>query len=81
MNPAYFSSSFKKYTGSSFIHYTMELRVRRAKELLKEGKKVSEIAQLLGFHDTRYFTRTFKKYAGVTPSEYKTIATAFYEEQ
>ncbi|MCI9149043.1 MAG: response regulator [Lachnospiraceae bacterium] len=81
MNPAYFSSSFKKYTGSSFIHYTMDLRVRRAKELLKEGKKVSEIARLLGFHDTRYFTRTFKKYAGVTPSEYKTIATAFYEEQ
>lgn len=81
MNPAYFSSCFKKYTGSSFIHYTMELRVRRAKELLKEGKKVSEIAGLLGFNDTRYFTRTFKKYAGVTPSEYKTIATAFYEEQ
>lgn len=81
MNPAYFSSSFKKYTGSSFIHYMMELRIRRAKELLKEGRKISEISNLLGFHDTRYFTRTFKKYVGVTPSEYKNITGMLYEDQ
>lgn len=81
MNPAYFSSCFKKYTGSSFIQYTMDLRIRRAKELLKEGMKVNEIAGQLGFNDTRYFTRTFKKYAGVTPSEYKNIANALYEDQ
>lgn len=80
MNPTYFSSSFKKYMGVGFIHYMMELRIHRAKKLLKEeNKKICEIARILGFGDTRYFAKIFKRYAGVTPSEYRNIAGMLYE--
>lgn len=79
LNPAYFSSFFKKYTGSSLINYITELRIKKAKELLKEDKKISEISEMLGFNDTRYFAKIFKKYVGVTPSDYKNIAEKLYD--
>lgn len=73
-NPSYFSSYFKKYTGMSLINYLMELRLKRAKELLKNPEiRIREITNELGFHDTRYFARIFKKITGVTPSEYRSI--------
>ncbi len=80
MNPTYFSTCFKKYMGVGFIHYMMELRMHRARKLLKEeDKKICEIARMLGFGDTRYFAKIFKRYAGVTPSEYRNIAGMLYE--
>jgi len=80
LNPAYFSSYFKKYTGSSFINYMTELRIKKAKSLLKEdNKKISEISELTGFNDMRYFAKIFKKYVGVTPSEYRSIAKTLYD--
>ena len=74
LNAAYFSSCFKKMTGQSFVNYITELRIRRAKELLRdEHKKIGQISEMLGFNDTRYFAKIFKKYVGVTPSEYRGI--------
>lgn len=74
LNAAYFSSYFKKMTGQSFVNYITELRVRRAKELLRdEHIKIGRISEMLGFNDTRYFAKIFKKYVGVTPSEYRGI--------
>ena len=80
LNSSYFSSYFKKHTGTSFINYITELRIKKAKEMLKdESKKIGDIAEMLGFNDTRYFSKIFKKYVGVTPSEYRNITGKLYD--
>lgn len=81
MNGAYFSSSFRKYMGSSFINYLTEIRIKKAKELLADkDKKIREISSMTGFNDMRYFAKIFKKYVGVTPSEYRSISEKLYEK-
>lgn len=72
ITPNYFSSIFKKVTGDSFITYVNLRKIEKAKEILKAVDiPVSEVAEKCGFSDVKYFNRVFKKYTGVTPSEYK----------
>lgn len=72
MNPAYFSVLFKKSVGKSFTEYINGLRMEKARQLLEvERLKISEISDLTGFTDSNYFIRIFKKYFGLTPSEYR----------
>lgn len=72
ITPNYFSSIFKKVTGDSFITYVNLRKIEKAKEILKAvDMPVSEVAEKCGFSDVKYFNRVFKKYTGVTPSEYK----------
>ena len=74
LNASYFSTTFKKYTGSNFVAYLMSLRIEHAKRLLRDPNyKILQIAQESGFHDTRYFAKIFKKNVGITPSEYRNI--------
>lgn len=71
----YISRLFKRETGKNFVDYITELRIEKAKELLKEGRyKTYEIAEMVGIPDSHYFSRLFKKYAGLTPTEYKDSA-------
>ena len=58
----------KKYTGHGAMKYYNELKMRRATELLKDGKSVKEVALSLGFSDQNYFSLRYKKWAGVPPS-------------
>ena len=58
----------KKYTGRGAMNYFSELKMRRATELLKDGKSVKEVALTLGFSDQNYFSLRYKKWAGVPPS-------------
>ncbi len=68
----YLSRMFKKELGKNFIDFLNEIRVEKSKELLKDGKyKTYEIAQLVGFSDSQYFSKTFKKYSNMTPTEYR----------
>ncbi|HEY5583052.1 MAG TPA: response regulator [Ruminiclostridium sp.] len=68
----YISRMFKKELGKSFIDYINEVRIEKAKELLKDVKyKTYEVAELVGISDPHYFSKIFKKYTGMTPSEYK----------
>ncbi|MEF3304857.1 helix-turn-helix domain-containing protein [Paenibacillus sp. GYB003] len=69
---SHLSRLFKEYTGDNFIDYLTELRVGKAKELLAESNwKIRDIAERVGYtHDTS-FTRIFKKFTGLTPSEYR----------
>lgn len=68
----YFSKLFKEETGSNFIEYLTNLRINRAKELLKnEEYSMKAICTEIGYSDPNYFSRIFKKITGVTPTEYR----------
>lgn len=67
----YLSHIWKKELETSFISYINELRIDKAKELINTTTyKVYEIAEMVGYNDRKYFTKIFKQYMGVTPSEY-----------
>ena len=54
------------------IKYLNELRIRNACQMLKNSNKnITEIAYDVGYSDSNYFSRVFKKVKGVSPSEYK----------
>lgn len=73
LSPNYFSKIFKKYTGRGFIDYLTDLRLKKAEELLKEGKyKIYEISSLVGYENPTYFSRIFKKKYGYSPFQVKT---------
>lgn len=68
----YISRMFKKDLGKSFVDYLNDIRIEKAKELLKDVKyKTYEVADLVGISDPHYFSKLFKKYSGMTPSEYR----------
>jgi two-component system response regulator YesN len=72
LSASYFSRLFSKETGESFTDYVINLRVHRAKELLKTTKyKVYEVSEMVGYDNPHYFSRIFKKVAGVSPMDYK----------
>ena len=62
---------FKEQTGNTIINYTNEIRCNNAKRLILEGIPVHEAARLSGFNNMSFFTKTFKKHTGKTPSAYK----------
>ena len=71
-NATYFSTLFKKETGQNFMDYLTELRISKAKELLcGEELSVQDVAEQVGYRDLKYFSRLFKKNAGISPSDYK----------
>lgn len=68
----YLSRLFAKETGKTFVDYLNEIRIEKAKALLKENNyKYYEIADMVGIKDAHYFSKIFKKYTGLTPSDYK----------
>lgn len=71
-NPSYFSKLFSEEIGQPFTKYLAELRVKKAKELLKKPQmRISEVAKEVGFDDYQYFIRTFKQYTNLSPSAYR----------
>lgn len=71
MTPEYISNVFSKEVGITFSNYLTQVRIEKAKELLKEGKhKIYEIACMVGYNDSQYFCRVFKKITGLSTSEY-----------
>ncbi|MFC0523336.1 response regulator [Pontibacillus salicampi] len=72
LSPYYFSKLFKDRFEQSFIDYVTELRVAKAKELLRAtDKPLKEICSLVGYKDPNYFSRVFKKKTGQTPSDFR----------
>lgn len=72
MNKTYISQVFKEKTGVSFIEYLTMVKMERAKLIIIEGNlKTYEIAEKLRFKDTEYFSKIFKKYTGMTPTDYR----------
>lgn len=72
ISPYYFSKIFKDGTGENFIEYLTNVRIEKAKELLSTSDySMKEICVRVGYSDPNYFSRSFKKNVGVTPTEYK----------
>ncbi|WP_245948094.1 response regulator transcription factor [Paenibacillus sambharensis] len=70
LNPSYFCKLFKQKTGRTFTDYMTEMKVAEAVRLLeKTSLRVSEISSRLGYTDTAYFSHTFKRITGLTPSD------------
>lgn len=76
MNRKYISEVFRQKTGELLIDYITRVKMTRAARLLSQGgKKTYEIALQLGYRDTEYFSRLFKKHMGVSPSYYRNMTT------
>ncbi|GHU62085.1 DNA-binding response regulator [Clostridia bacterium] len=72
LNPVYFSVLFKRQCGINFVDHVSLCRINVAKGLLEDIKySLSEISRLTGFANVKYFSKIFKKYTGLTPSEYR----------
>ncbi len=64
----YLTREFKKITGQSAFEYINILRCKEAKRMISEGQTVSSAARSCGFENLSYFSRTYKKYIGLSPS-------------
>ncbi len=72
LSEGYLSRLFKKETGYTFNNYLTLYRIHTAMRLLQDcHKKVYEVSEEVGFADTTYFSTLFKKFVGLTPSEYQ----------
>lgn len=72
VSASYLSHLFSQATGKTFIEYLTNTRINKAKELLKStNNKTYEIAQQVGYNDSHYFCRTFKKVTGLTTKQFK----------
>ncbi len=72
VSSGYFSSLFKKETGYTLTEYVNRKRTDYAKHLLKTTSlQIQSVAQLCGILDFHYFCRIFKKYTGITPTQFR----------
>ncbi len=72
VNPSYLSRVFKQETGENFVSYLTRIRIEKARQMLRNRNvKVYEVASRVGYPNTAYFTKIFKKTTGVTPEEYR----------
>lgn len=67
-----FFKKLKTLTGMAPIEFIREMRVKRAAQLIETGNySMTQIAYMVGINDPRYFSKCFKQYYGMTPTEYK----------
>lgn len=71
MNPFYLSHQFRRQMGVPVYHYVLVKRIALSKLLLSRGLPATTACEQAGFGDYNNFSRTFKKYVGVSPGEYK----------
>ncbi|HBE02620.1 MAG: hypothetical protein A2096_13640 [Spirochaetes bacterium GWF1_41_5] len=68
----YFSRLFKKIIGKNYIDYSTEVRLERARQLLKNTDlNIVRIAMEVGYDNHSYFTKRFKQYFGCVPKRFK----------
>ncbi|KGP74474.1 response regulator [Pontibacillus yanchengensis] len=71
-NPSYLSRIFKEQTGSTVSDCIAELRINKAKELLKHNQlRTKDVSLAVGYANERYFSQIFKKYTGMTPTKFR----------
>ena len=70
VSPNYLSTAFRKRHGETPLNYLTRVRMEESARLLLQGYRVTEVAALVGFADTRHFSRLFTRHWGEKPSEY-----------
>lgn len=79
-NKSYVFRQFKNTTGCTLMSYFTRLKIDHAKRLLRETPMpIGEISDLLSFDDANYFSKTFKKLTGYTPSTYRKMRRTITE--
>jgi two-component system response regulator YesN len=72
INSAYLSETFKNHIGQNFSDYLVNLRMEKAQHFLKDKQlKIIDVANLVGFSSSGYFSTVFKKHFGQTPVEFR----------
>ena len=72
LSSTYFSTLFKRETGTSFTAYVTTVRMEAAAEAIRgTEEKTYLIAQRCGYEDPNYFSYVFKRHFGVTPTKYR----------
>lgn len=71
LNKDYISRLFFKYTHTTIGRYVALQRISKAQELLREGKTVTEVQELMGYSSYAHFFKTFQKMTGISPSRYR----------
>jgi AraC-like DNA-binding protein len=75
VSPVYFCRIFKKEVGCNFNTYLNQLRIEKSKQfLLMDEGRIADVVSLVGFEDQSYFTKVFKKVAGVSPKYFRKTA-------
>ena len=73
---SYLCRQFKKVTGVTIIYYFYSLKVEEAKKMLIHGDHtIEETSDLLNFDSVQYFSKVFKKYSGLSPSNWRTVSS------
>ena len=72
LSTSYVCTFFKNETGQTLNQYLTEYRMEKAKQLLADPRyKIADISSRVGYSDGNYFGKSFKKYTGLSPSEYR----------
>lgn len=80
LNVVYLGQLFKKETNRSFSQYLNQIRIKKAQQLLLHSTQtISEIADAIGYNNTNYFSKMFKKLNGITPKEFRDQYDSGYE--
>lgn len=74
VDPSYLRRVFRKESGYSIVDHITHVRMKKARTLLLEGnRRLSDISERVGYADPNYFSKSFKKRFGVTPTEYEQL--------
>jgi two-component system response regulator YesN len=75
LSPNYISAIFRQNIGDNINAYLTRMRITHARKLLKQtSETVQDISRIVGYSDSHYFAKVFKKSEGFTPSQYRNIA-------
>lgn len=81
-NRSYLSRLYKSRSGVNLFDDILRMRIEKAKEYMEStDRKIYEISEAVGFDDTGYFSRVFKKYTGMSPREYKNGGEGSYGQE
>ena len=72
LSASYACTIFKNETGQTLNQYLTEYRLSKAQELLNDPRNtVATVSTMVGYNDSNYFSKAFKKYTGISPSVYR----------